>query len=214
MLTLQNSSSRILKAFLMATMITAGLLLLMTYLIAQKPHTTSTPDWQPTDVIQPDTTIEDTYLQRLKPKITKPKRSPHRARMTTEQQSFASVKLDKSLFSKDDSAITTTSTKGLQESILQSAGDSMASNTTAVAARYPAEALKKAIEGYVDVIFDITSTGATTNVRILKAEPRRVFDRSAIKAVKRWKYRPEVRSGKAVATSGVVARLHFQLENH
>ncbi|MGS2723246.1 energy transducer TonB [Porticoccus sp. GXU_MW_L64] len=106
-----------------------------------------------------------------------------------------------------------TGPKGLQDSLLDGASERTASLNNAVAARYPGDAIEKGLEGYVDVIFDITATGTTTNVRVLAAEPARVFNRNAVKAVKKWKYRPQIESGVAVAVSGVVARIHFELEN-
>jgi protein TonB len=77
---------------------------------------------------------------------------------------------------------------------------------------YPAVAASRGLEGFVDVEFDVTETGATTNVRILQAQPAKVFERETIKAVKRWKFSPVIRDGQPVAYFGMVQRVHFQME--
>lgn len=56
---------------------------------------------------------------------------------------------------------------------------------------YPARAVTKGIEGYVDIRFSVTASGTTTDIHIVRSEPAGTFDRSAIKAVKRWKYLPD-----------------------
>jgi len=56
---------------------------------------------------------------------------------------------------------------------------------------YPQRALSQGVEGYVDVRFKVTAMGSTEDVTILRGEPDGVFDRSAKRAVKRWKYLPD-----------------------
>ncbi len=84
--------------------------------------------------------------------------------------------------------------------------------TMLVQPSYPAVAASRGVEGFVDVEFDVTETGATANVRILQAQPGKVFDRETIKAVKRWKFSPVIRDGQPVAYLGMVQRVHFQME--
>lgn len=56
---------------------------------------------------------------------------------------------------------------------------------------YPSRALDRGIEGYVDIQFEVTAMGSTQRVFVLRSEPQGVFDKSAIRAVKRWKYLPD-----------------------
>lgn len=56
---------------------------------------------------------------------------------------------------------------------------------------YPARALTKGIEGFVDVQFQVNAMGSTDDVRVIRANPEGVFDKAAIRAVKRWKYLPD-----------------------
>lgn len=84
--------------------------------------------------------------------------------------------------------------------------------TMLVQPQYPAAAASRGIEGNVDVEFDVTETGATTNVRVLEAVPPRIFEKETINAVKRWKFTPVMRDGRPVAYSGMTHRVNFQME--
>jgi periplasmic protein TonB len=64
---------------------------------------------------------------------------------------------------------------------------------------YPRKAAIKGIEGWVKLEFTITQDGAVSDVKILSAKPRRMFNRAAIKSILRWKFKPRIVSGKAVA---------------
>jgi protein TonB len=46
---------------------------------------------------------------------------------------------------------------------------------------------------------------------VVDSEPPRVFDRAALRAVARWKYRPKVEDGAAVVRHGVMVVLTFEL---
>ena len=77
---------------------------------------------------------------------------------------------------------------------------------------YPATAAAKGVEGYVDVIFDITPIGTTTNIRVAGYSPSKVFNSSVIKAVRGWKYRPAADEAGAKTTLDVKERISFVLE--
>jgi len=64
---------------------------------------------------------------------------------------------------------------------------------------YPRKAALKGIEGWVKLEFTITKEGTVSDVKVLDAKPRRIFNRAAIKSILRWKFKPRVVSGKAVA---------------
>jgi protein TonB len=78
---------------------------------------------------------------------------------------------------------------------------------------YPHAAITKGIEGYVDVVFDVTETGATENIQIVYAEPAKIFNSAVLKAVARWKYKPKSDDvGNPVKMFGVRERLRFTME--
>lgn len=78
---------------------------------------------------------------------------------------------------------------------------------------YPASAASRNIEGYVDVVFDITPIGTTTNIRIVGYSPSKIFNSSVLKAVRGWKYRAAADETGAQMTRDVKERISFVLEN-
>ncbi|MEN7341522.1 MAG: energy transducer TonB [Pseudomonadota bacterium] len=65
--------------------------------------------------------------------------------------------------------------------------------------QYPREALLDGTEGWVKLGFTIEADGSVSDVEVLEAEPRRLFDRSARQAMYKWKFKPRVVDGQAIA---------------
>jgi protein TonB len=76
---------------------------------------------------------------------------------------------------------------------------------------YPPEAAQQRIEGWVTLSFTISTTGRVKNVKVLASHPSTIFDRAAVKTIRQWKYKPQIRNGERVETSGVKVRLTFEL---
>lgn len=78
---------------------------------------------------------------------------------------------------------------------------------------YPAKAIERGQEGWVDVSFSVTPEGTTSAIRIISEYPRHVFSRSAINAVAKWTYRPRLEGGVAVPQGYNRAVLSFALSD-
>ena len=76
---------------------------------------------------------------------------------------------------------------------------------------YPEKAAQQNVEGFVVLSFDITETGATDNVKVVKSVPAGVFDKSAKVALKQWEYKPRIQGGKGVRQTGLLVQLDYQL---
>jgi periplasmic protein TonB len=81
-----------------------------------------------------------------------------------------------------------------------------------VAPVYPTAAANRGIEGYVDVMFDVSDLGTTQNIRILAFVPSSIFNKSVLKAVKGWKYKPSRHEGVPVVTPNVQERIRFNMQ--
>ncbi|MCF7971574.1 MAG: TonB family protein [Methylococcaceae bacterium] len=62
---------------------------------------------------------------------------------------------------------------------------------------YPRRAANRRIEGWVKVEFTITAEGTVEDAVVINAEPSSVFDNAALKAIKRWKFKPLIIAGQA-----------------
>jgi protein TonB len=78
---------------------------------------------------------------------------------------------------------------------------------------YPIQARQRRIEGWVDVLFTVAADGSVRNPVVIGAEPRVIFDRAALQAVKGWKYNPKIEDGRAVERPEMRVRIRFQLES-
>ena len=81
-----------------------------------------------------------------------------------------------------------------------------------VAPVYPARALARGIEGYVDMEFTVTTTG-TVRDPIVVFSTSGLFNRAAERAVLKFKYKPRVVDGQPVEVPGVRTRITFKIEN-
>ncbi|HFB66466.1 MAG TPA: energy transducer TonB [Aeromonadales bacterium] len=91
--------------------------------------------------------------------------------------------------------------------------DQMLTPVVTIEPQYPAVALRENKEGWVTLGFTVTRSGTVTNVKVLNAKPRRVFDKAALRALYKWKYRPEIVDGQAVESPDQVVTLQFNLED-
>ena len=80
-----------------------------------------------------------------------------------------------------------------------------------VAPVYPARALSRGLEGYVDLSFTVTTTG-TVRDPIVMFSTSSLFERAAIRAVLKFKYKPRVVDGVPVDVPNVKTRITFKIE--
>ncbi len=79
--------------------------------------------------------------------------------------------------------------------------------------QYPPRAAERGTEGWVELRFSISATGTVQDAEVTKSHPGQVFDRAALRAVRRWKYNPKIKDGNPVERHGITVRLEFNLQN-
>ncbi|ALS97847.1 energy transducer TonB [Lacimicrobium alkaliphilum] len=78
--------------------------------------------------------------------------------------------------------------------------------------KYPIEAARDGKEGWVRLSFTINEVGGVEDIQVIDAEPKRIFDREARRALSRWKYKPQIVDGKPVKQYDMKVQLDFKLE--
>jgi len=66
--------------------------------------------------------------------------------------------------------------------------------------QYPMQAKRRKIEGWVKLGFTVTASGTVKDVEVIESSPPGVFDRSAVRAVYKWTFRPQTVAGTPVET--------------
>lgn len=77
--------------------------------------------------------------------------------------------------------------------------------------QYPRKAAMAGKEGWVQLSFDINESGMVENVSVIKSNPRRLFDKAAMRSLLKWKYQPKVVDGKAVKQKDNKVQIDFKL---
>lgn len=92
------------------------------------------------------------------------------------------------------------------------AADKAATPLVRIEPRYPPAAARDGVNGWVRLRFNIAADGRVTDVKVLAAEPRRVFEQEAMRALRNWKYQPRLENGRGVAQSDLEVQLDFRLD--
>lgn len=93
----------------------------------------------------------------------------------------------------------------------QAPSDTDATPLVRVPPIYPPRAAERGIEGWVVIEYTIAGNGTVKTARAIASEPGNIFNRSAVKAVMKWKFKPKIVDGKPVEQPGKQTRLTFEL---
>ena len=78
---------------------------------------------------------------------------------------------------------------------------------------YPRRALSRGLEGWVIVEFCVTEQGTVRDPYVVEAEPSTIFDRSAMNAALKFKYKPKVVNEVPQEVCGVQNKIIFEMED-
>jgi TonB family protein len=80
------------------------------------------------------------------------------------------------------------------------------------APEYPRRAIRLGLEGSVRLEFDVDTDGSVLDPYVVESKPAGVFDRAAIKAVRKFLYEPPTYNGTSVKVNNVQIDLVFELD--
>jgi protein TonB len=78
---------------------------------------------------------------------------------------------------------------------------------------YPRRAQERGIEGCVMLKFIVTKVGSVRNPVIEWSTPSGIFDRAAMRAAMKFKYKPQIRDGEAIEVKDVYNIIIFKIED-
>ena len=77
---------------------------------------------------------------------------------------------------------------------------------------YSPRLINRGIEGYVVVGFSVNQVGDVFDPFVIESEPKGVFDKAALEAIAKFKYKPRYEDDRAVSTAGQRYIFKFELD--
>ena len=75
---------------------------------------------------------------------------------------------------------------------------------------YPTVAMTRKIGGWVDVEYIVMPDGSVAEARVVASKPKGMFEKAALRAINKWKFKPRVVNGQPVPR-GVSQRINFNV---
>lgn len=200
---------RVLVSVLLGAAVTFALFVLMAYLISGG-ETRHEPPEAPTtiEIVQTEADQDIASRDRTPPPPPEPPEQPPESPPQEPQQSDDSVGFNLNVGDVDIDGANT----GLSGPSTGMTRDGDAQPLVRVEPSYPPAAARDGINGWVRLRFTINETGGVEDIEIIDAEPRRVFDRAARQALRRWRYAPKVVDGTPQRQEGMTVQLDFNIE--
>jgi len=192
----------------MSLLVTLGLF----YLTASILYQESELNQEDTSVILADFRMPERNIETIS-KVKKPEKPQQRTEPTIELPQFQIPGADSTIEKMQLDMPTIDTDIKLSMTMPEASSDSDYVAVLKVAPLYPQRAANRKIEGYVVVEYSISAAGQVSNVKVIDAKPTGVFEKSAIEAAKRFKYKPRKVNGKHVNVDGVKNKFTFILEN-
>ncbi|KXI28099.1 energy transducer TonB [Paraglaciecola hydrolytica] len=193
-------------AIVMASAITFALFVMMQKLIAFDGEDLTQPRLSPIIELTSDFK-ENPLIERPRPKpMPEPLPHPEKTLRIIEQTPD-----DKTLFVNYTPDLKIQD-PGLPNNTLLALDDSQAIPVVRMEPKYPIDAARAGIEGWVKLLFSIDILGQVQDIQVIEAQPARIFDREAKRALAKWKYKPQVVAGVPQAQQGLMVQLDFKLD--
>jgi len=140
-------------------------------------------------------------------KPAKPKEPPPPMQQPQMQQANPNAEATMSSFTADIQM-----DAGLAGGLSLDSGDGDYLPIVKVAPIYPRRAQARGIQGFVVIEFTVSKNGSVINPVVIKAKPENIFDRAALDAVLKFKYKPRVVDGIPTEVAGVQNKITFEID--
>ncbi|MCP3674824.1 MAG: energy transducer TonB [Gammaproteobacteria bacterium] len=200
---------RILSGFFLASTITFVLFVFMAFLVQLKAEFEAGEEYIPIEIgiVKPESDLQS-KKRKIKPKPPPPKKPPPPEKVRVQDNDKVVQNMDFQMTNLN------VNLKGdgpfLGKGGVMNDGDAIPLMITEP--RWPRKALMEGIEGFVRLCFTILPDGKAAEVQVKDSNPRRLFDRTAQRAVYKWKFKPSVVDGVAVEQKNMCYTMEFKLE--
>jgi len=200
---------RFLVSILLGAAVTFGLFAFMAFLVS--PGDRSKDKVQDHIIVEVNTTPPKSSTEtrrRVPPPPPPPPKAPPKQQVSEPEVSNDSNGLE---FNMPGVQMAGAST-GLSAPGADFGRDGDATPIVRIEPRYPIQAARDGKEGWVKLSFTINEIGGVEDVKVIEAKPKRVFDKEAKRALRKWKYKPKVEEGKVLKQTGLTVQLDFKMD--
>ena len=215
---MQKLASRLALALLLAISGSTGLFWLLWALIGVRASSDEIQAAPKIEFVRLRRETEVEEKKRVKPQIDKPEPPPSATAIATSEKLSVVPGADLASLAPSvdfSGAGGSAAGGGFGADALASGGgvDRDAMPQVRIQPDYPIQARQKRIEGWVDVKFTVGIDGSVRDPVVIGAEPKEIFDRAALQAIRGWKYNPKIADGKPVERTDLKVRIQFNLKS-
>jgi protein TonB len=202
---------KLILAFLCSIIVTGSIFAVMSGMVSSDgAQNNNQGDQTVIDFIRLKQDSESRVKQRDKKEPPKPKKPPMPPEQTA-QQNMPMKQIAMSMPSiSPDLSLANRSLLG-DAQIGMGFGDGDVIPLVRMPAQYPSKAKRRNIEGFVKARLEVNIQGTVDAVEIIDSEPRGIFERSAIRALYKYKFKPQIIDGKPQPQS-VTQTLEYTLD--
>ncbi len=202
---------KLILAFLCSMLVTASIFAVMNGMVSSDGAQNNNQGEQTViDFIRLKQDSESRIKERDKKEPPKPKKPPMPPQQTAQQSTpMKQIAIRMPKISPDLSLANKSLLGDAQ--IGMGFGDGDVIPLVRMPAQYPNKAKRRNIEGFVKARLEVNAQGTVDAVEIIDAKPRGVFERSAIRALYKYKFKPQMINGKPQAQT-VTQTLEYTLD--
>jgi protein TonB len=187
---------KLMLAFVCSVLVTAGIFAVMNGMVSTDGAQNNNQGEQTViDFIRLKQDSESRTKEREKKEPPKPKKPPMPPQQTAQQSTPMKQIAMRLPNITPDLSLANKSLLG-DAQIGMGFGDGDVIPLVRMPAQYPSKAKRRNIEGFVKARLEVNAKGTVDSVEIVDSKPRGIFERSAIRALYKYKFKPQIVDGK------------------